>query len=301
MDQYKLSDDLEILELDYENNLQLQKTCNYKQPFVFELKSICNTFFENVTLSELLQTKDIDIRLKDNKEYFKENAKSIDYLLLPAQSCYKIIETDSKSHYYSENNESVINETKIINNFKELDKYLKPYYTIQSQYDFMFGSKNCYTPIRYYTNYRTFLSVNTGQMSVKMTPYKSIKFLNCINDYENYEFRSQMNVWEPETMSEYDKLRFIEFELIEGNVLYIPSYWWFSIRFDSCDTCVTKIVYNTPMNIISNSQHLTLYYLQQLNIQSKPLKIKHTVDENAREPIENTTNELHTTPNKEEQ
>ena len=50
MDQYKTSDDLEILEMDYENNYQLQKTCNYKQPFIFQLQPIYNKFFENVTV-----------------------------------------------------------------------------------------------------------------------------------------------------------------------------------------------------------------------------------------------------------
>jgi hypothetical protein len=112
-----------------------------------------------------------------------------------------------------------------------------------------------------------------------MTPFKSSKYLHTVYDYETYEFRSPIDVWNPQEdyKKEYSKIQWLEFDVNEGCMLYIPPYWWYSIRFDNVDTLVTTIKYNTPMNIVANSKHLSLYYLQQMNIHRKLFKAKKTI------------------------
>jgi hypothetical protein len=56
-------------------------------------------------------------------------------------------------------------------------------------------------------------------------------------------------------------------------MLYIPPYWWYSIKFDSgTDTIVTSITYNSIMNCITNLPNWGLYYLQQTNTKTKVTK-----------------------------
>ena len=214
VDQYKRNDDLDILEMDYENNIELQKICNIRQPFVFEFKPVCEDFFNKLSFETLLQ------------KYFTE-----------------------------------------------VDTYLKPNLTVQTHYDVLFGSKKCYTPFRHHINYRYFLCVTSGRINVKISTYKNHKFLHPVDDYENYEFRSTVDPWrcQEKHKKEFDKLDSIEFDVHEGFMLYIPPYWWYSIRFDTVDTLVTSMTYNTPMNIVSNLKHSTTYFLQQMNIHKKIL------------------------------
>jgi len=291
VDQYKRNDDLDILEMDYENNVELQKVCNMRQPFVFEFKMVCDDFFHKLCFDTLLQFKNNELKLKDRKEYFKENPDSIDHIMLAANSCYKVIEIDSKAHYYTENNEEFVQETGLQKYFKEVDPYLKPNMTVQTYYDILFGSKKCYTPYRYHNNYRYFLCVTSGRINVKICTYKSRKHLYPIDDYENYEFRSCVDPWrrQEKHKKEFDKLDFLEFDVHEGFMLYIPPYWWYSIRFDTVDTFVTSMTYNTPMNIISNIKPLSMYFLQQMNIHKKILGTAKTAK---KPPIEDEKTEI---------
>jgi hypothetical protein len=140
----------------------------------------------------------------------------------------------------------------------------------------MFGSQNTATPLRYHLNYRQFFIVKSGKIHVKMTPMKSKKYLKPIKDYDNYEFRSPINVWnpQPEYLHEMDKLKFLEFDVLAGYVLYVPPYWWYSIQYlDDPNTFVCGISYNTMMNCVSNIWDLTIYWLQQQNITKKITKI----------------------------
>jgi hypothetical protein len=46
MQEYKQSEDLEIYEMDYNNNVQLQEICNVKQPIIFDIEPIFPTIIE---------------------------------------------------------------------------------------------------------------------------------------------------------------------------------------------------------------------------------------------------------------
>jgi hypothetical protein len=117
--------------------------------------------------------------------------------------------------------------------------------------------------------------VNTGKISVKMTPWKSTKYLYQNKDFENYEFRSPVNPWKPQKkyMHEMDKIKFLEFDVQEGFILFIPPYWWYSIKYTSeHDTMVSSFSYNSVMNCVANIPDLAKYLLQQHNIKNRMTK-----------------------------
>jgi hypothetical protein len=109
-----------------------------------------------------------------------------------------------------------------------------------------------------------------------MTSWKSTKYLHPYKDYEQYEFRSPVHPIKPaqQYVSDYEKSNFLDFEVNEGFMLYLPPYWWYSIIYlDDPSTFVCKTTYSTVMNCISNLPDLALYVLQQQNITKKIHKV----------------------------
>jgi hypothetical protein len=108
-----------------------------------------------------------------------------------------------------------------------------------------------------------------------MTPWKSSKYLYQNKDFDNYEFRSPINVWSPQKkyMHEMDKVKFLEFEVVEGHMLFIPPYWWYSIKYSGdADTVFSMFTYSSIMNFVANSPEIAKYYLQQNNIKKRITK-----------------------------
>uniref|UniRef100_A0A6C0B7P1 Cupin-like domain-containing protein n=1 Tax=viral metagenome TaxID=1070528 RepID=A0A6C0B7P1_9ZZZZ len=268
--QLKRSEDLEISEMDYIDNENLQEICELKQPILFQYKQINEEFFREITLDNLFNHASQEIKVKDSAEYFDEN-ENPDYLYLPYKSANSLFISDVKAKYFSEKNGDFVEECGLSNQFEENNIFLKPSFTVNSNYDFMVGSKNVILPLRYHTNARQFLCVNSGKIHVKMTPWKSRKYLNPLKDYEHYDFRSTLNPWtDNENMS---RLRFLEFDVHAGYIIYIPPFWFYSIKFsDSTENLVCKFEYNNATSFITNIPNYSMYYLQQSNI-VKVLKI----------------------------
>ena len=288
--QLKTSEDLEIYELDYTTNQHLQEVCDIKQPVLFEFNSLCPEFYENINNESIINYDKYDVKLKDINDYWNPDINNVDYLVLPYQSAASLISSDPKSVYFIENNNEFVEESGLRQEFYSLDIFLKPTMNLQSKTDILTGSKNCITPLRYHTNYRQFYSVNSGKITIKMTPWKSTKYLHLIKDYENYEFRSPINVWNTQTQYKNDmnKLKFLEFDVNPGYVLYIPPYWWYSIKYTGDNNLLCGITYNSIMNYIANIPNLVLYFIQQHNIKKKITK---TLDiDNKENDVENELN-----------
>jgi hypothetical protein len=255
IDQYKKSEDLEIYEMDYVSNNDLQTICNIKQPVLFELNS-------EITLETIEEKSQYDVKVRDTND-------NSDYILLKFDSFKTLIDTDSESHFITENNHEFVEESGLYNSFSILNDSLKPVFSVNTQYDILMGSKNAHTPLRYHTNDRLFYLVVSGKIRVKMTPWKSAKYLNPMMDYDNYEFRSDLD---PFDSDETGKIKFLEFDVLANYVLYIPPYWWYSIQYDESDTLVLGAKYISMMNLIANSHHLFKYYIQQYSTKTKVVR-----------------------------
>jgi hypothetical protein len=284
--------------MDYSSNNHLQEVCNVKQPVLFEYKSVSPEFADKITYDELSSNNydNVDIKVKDINDYW-ETDDSIDYIVLPYPNGIQLMTTDDKSKYFTENNEDFLEDSGLIKVLQTNDTNIKPNFTAISKYDICSGSKNTITPLRYHTNSRFFIYVNSGKLHIKMTPWKSTKYLYKNKDFENYEFRSPINVWKPQKkyMHEMEKIKFLDFEVSEGYMLFVPSYWWYSIKYTSeGNTMFSTFTYNSIMNCLANTSDIAKYYLQQNNIKTriaKTLDIQKTVVANELEETAVVENE----------
>jgi hypothetical protein len=135
------------------------------------------------------------------------------------------------------------------------------------------GSINTCTPFRYEVNYRNYFLLTQGSAQIKLAPPHSIKYLYPVYDYENFEFRSLVNPWNPQPkyIADFDKIKCLEFTLVPGKTLYIPSYWWYSIKFNQ-NTSISCFNYRTYMNNISILPYICLHALQIQNIKRDLVK-----------------------------
>ena len=294
---YKKSEDLEIYEMDYKDNKHLQEVCDVKQPVLFEFHTVDMENISRESLEEKYGT--YDVKIKDVRDYYNNSDDAGSFVVLSMQSSQNLIKSDPGSHYFSEGNEDFVEESGLYNICKSFENYLKPSFICQTKYDIQFGSNNTCTPMRYHMNYRQFVAVHSGKIQVKMTPWKSKKYLKPVDDYENYEFRSPINVWNPQSehLHEMDKLHFLEFDVNAGHILYIPPYWWYSIKYvGENDTLLFGITYNSIMNCVARLPDWGLYFLQQQNIKKKPARV-HPTHTNDNDNIEiNNEVEIDTTP-----
>jgi len=288
--EYTKSEDLEVYEMDYQTREHFQEVCSVKQPFLFEFLTQAPEVFDSMTLTEIgAQTED-EIHVFDTKDYI-ENTESVDFISLPFRSAAKLIETDPHAHFFSEQNHVFLEENGFHKKLETLNPFFKPAFgTIRTRYDLLFGSKKANTPLRYHTHSRHLLCVSQGKIRVKMTPWKSSKYLFPIKDYVNYEFRSAIDVWRP--LSKYghemDKLKFLEFDVFSGHVLNVPAYWWYSIQYSNDPTTtVFSYTYDTVINRLAHSHDICMYLLQQQNMVRKIVK-----------PLESNVVGLETEPEK---
>ena len=82
--------------------------------------------------------------------------------------------------------------------------------------------------------------------------------------------------------ADFDKLKTLEVELKQGQIIYIPAYWWHSFHYaENTSMCVFK--YKTYMNNIAISNHLLVKLLQSQNVKREIVN-KKKLDEPVPEP-----------------
>ena len=107
-------------------------------------------------------------------------------------------------------------------------------------------------------------------MRVKLAPPKNTKYLYEIKDYDNFEFRTPINPWniQQEYKPDFDKVKCLELTVEQGQILYIPAYWWYSVEYSE-DTLVCVFKYNTYMNNLAMAPDIFKYILQKQNVERK--------------------------------
>ena len=259
----KLCDDLEIYEIACPSKEKLEEVCDIRQPVV--------TYFANNSLMETCNFNNVkvnygafDIRIRNIKEYDDETEI---YVPLAISDVVELFKKDKESMYVSERNTDFLEETGLIKYFQHNDMFLRPPMVSSCTYDLMFASLNTETPLRYEINYRNYFFVTHGKVIVRLFPPKSIKYLYPINDYENFEFISPVNPWnvQEQYKADYNKLRSIDVTLVPGQLIHIPAYWWYSIKFVKSNTTICVFKYKTYMSTLSISNHLFMRILQRQN------------------------------------
>jgi len=279
--QWATSNDLEIYESDYESPKQVQEVCSVKQPVIFKLVPVdpaVAPFFDRFQAPLFEKYDNLDVRLKDATDYLKGKGHSVDYVPVSFRGTRRLLTTDTTGKYFSEKNNEFLEESGLDRLLAIIDALLKPPLTVVAKHDIILGSPHVKTPLRYRIESHNFLACTRGKIRVKMCPPKYGKILPLDKDYENYEFISAINPWAQESNNREDKdilsrIKFLDFELVPGDILFLPSYWWYSLSFGGDpDTTVAGFTYDVAMNVLAQSNHWLLYYLQQSNIKTKPAK-----------------------------
>lgn len=261
--QLKTSNDLEVYDIDEPSKENLEEICDLRQPVIFKLNN--NSFIEMCNRKIVGETYGaFDVNIRNVKE---EHIEKNIYKEIELKKALLLTETDVEEKLIVENNSVFLYESGMIKQYKNNDSLLRPFMVSECKYDFLFGSRGSCTPFRYDVNYRNYYLVTEGSIRVKLAPPKSSKYLYAIDDYENFEFRSQINCWnvQKQYTREFNKVKCIEFTANKGQIVFIPAYWWISIRFETPTTTVCCFKYKTFMNTVSIFPRLFLYLLHKQN------------------------------------
>jgi hypothetical protein len=275
----KTSDDLEIYEIDQASKDKMEEICDLRQPVLFDLPSVEDgeKIINTTNKQFLLDNYPVfEIKIRDKND---SNLESDMCVPLPLHVATKLFGEDTNSTYFSEGNMDFLQETGAIKNMSYNDEFLRPSLVSNCYYDVLMGSTNVETPFRYDLNYRNYYMVTQGSIKVKLAPPKSSKYLYPVNDFENFEFKSPVNPWDPQTKyrADFDKIKCLEIVLVPGRFLYIPAYWWHTFKFEE-NTSVSCFKYRTYMNNIAISPKIFMYALQNQNVErkiAKQIDIKH--------------------------
>lgn len=265
----KTSDDLEMYEIEKPSKEKLENLCDLRQPILIKYND--DKLNNELNIEHIFNTYcNFDIKMRNTKELDDDNKKE-KYIPLVLKNAVKLFNGDKESKYITENNSDFIEETGLIKTFKSNDFFIRPYMVASCEYDIIKGSEGSIVPLKYDLNYRNYLYINSGEVTIKITPPKNSKYLYSKHNYnqfdEDFEFNSLINVWNPQEkyLNDYNKVKFLELTCKKGDLLYIPSYWWYSIKLNN-NSCILNFKYKTYMNIISILPQITLYNLQKLNI-----------------------------------
>ena len=296
--QYKKKEDLEIYEMDYLSNANLQEVTDLKQPVFFSIGDTDYLF------SQLHPDLQEEVVVKDVGDYHRSSSLSLSKdkgtketaligITLSFSSAYGLMDSDPKHVFYSEQNSGFLEETNILPAFQKFGNKLGTGWSVQNRYDLLFGSPKVTMPWKFHTSSQRFIVVSPGAgVRVKMTPWKSRKYMDLVYDDETLDFwcRSVQD----------SNIKCLDFDVKPGYVLYIPPYWFYSIEFldkagspDSKISFVASFTYTTPMNILANAQHygqhLWLKYNSNSMTQVMVRKTKEEVRESASKPESNET------------
>ena len=265
----KTSEDLEVYTIERPSKEKLEEICDIRQPVIFDFKNDRLLESSNLaTLDDNYGAFDIQVRDVTNKD---ENIEL--YLPFLLKEAINIFREDKNQKYISEHNEDFLKETGAVKNYSYNDAFLRPPLVSKCIYDLMTGSLGSRTPLRYDLNYRNYYYVTSGKVNIKLIPPHSSKYLYPVKDYDNFEFRSPINVWDvqQEYKADFDKVKVLDVTLNKGEIIFIPAYWWYSIEYEKLSSVCT-FKYRTFMNVLAISPEIVLTMLQGQNIKRDIVK-----------------------------
>ena len=287
----KRSNDLEVYEIDQPSKQRLEEVCDIRQPTTFEYyneqllnqlsyQAIHNSYRAfDVNIRDVSKTPMSGGSSSTNTDDATNRQKGTDndfvlYIPIALKIAHEVLKNDTEMKYVSENNADFIDETGLIKTFQLNDDFLRPYMVSKCMYDIFMASTNTITPLRYDVNYRNYLLVTQGSIRVMLIPPKDTRYLYPINDYDVFEFRSPVNPWkvQPEYQDDFDKIKTLEVELYQGMVMFIPAYWWYSIKFIGSETSVCSFKYRTYMSTLSIAPQIVMSGLQHMNTKRDTLE-----------------------------
>ena len=257
----KVNNDLEVFEHDISNIAKLDEVLSFRQPVVINFfhKNL-NTLFSLKNLYNNYGNYNVNVRKNniDNNVIEKYTPVNIDLI--------KDLFESGKT-YYSEHNSKFLKASNMIVDLQNKDSYLKPPLVSSSEYDILFGGTQTSTKFKYEINYRNYIYVSDGSVNICLSPPINSKYMEEYNDYYNFEFISSINPFLKENDNRIKNISKINLTLNQGQMLFIPAYWWYSIEFNN--SVVLFFKYKTYMNELTIFPHYALSFMQKQNIKKK--------------------------------
>ena len=274
----KTSDDLEIFEIDEPSKSELEEICDLRQPLIFAYHD--TKIREAINKTSILDNYGaFDIKVRNIKDNDDETEM---YSNLVFNKAVQLLSKDTEEKYICENNQDFIEETTLHKNIAYNDAFMRPSMVASCNYDILMGSQGASSPFQYKFSFRNYLLITEGSVTIRLSPPKSIRYLNVDNDYENFEFRSRVNPWKVQAnyKADFDKIKCLDIDVSAGQMVYIPAYWFYSIKFSS-DATICNLQYKPYMNILAIAPQLFLRFLQNKNIKHHSLELA----KSAKEPL----------------
>lgn len=283
----KKSNDLEIYDIEKPSKEKLEEICDLRQPFTFKYED--SSLLTDLELMNVIDNYDVfDVNIRNIKE--SSDDKKEMYIPLRMNEAIQLFRNDNDKTYITMNNQDFLQETGLIKKLSSNDQFLRPSMVSKCMYDLYTGSIGSSTPLMYNVNYRNFYLVTHGNVSVTLIPPVYSKYLYGANDYLNFEFRSPINPWDvqEEYKTDFQKIKKIEVTLQEGDIIHIPSYWWYSIKYNKLSS-ISVFNYRTYMNTLSILPYILIHLLQKTNVKHKIVKEKANVVKNDVKESDNQT------------
>lgn len=221
----KKTTDEKVYDITFSNKTELNTVCDIRSPFIFQ------THKDKLLTNDAL--KDNNIHL--NTTYSRRSPKKED--------------EESATCIFSEFNHTAIQSEIVTNSMNAYEQiYMQPEFTLCNNRDMIVSDKGFKTSLESNYNFRNFFHCNEGIVKVNLiSPIHSDKIEHHF-DYERYRNVSSESILDTH-------MKTIELTLTEGDVLYVPSFWWYSFEFNE-RTILMKYQYRSVMNILS---HLPFY------------------------------------------
>ena len=289
----KTSSYLEVYEIENLSKDKFEDIINFKQPLLLNNNSLIN----NVDVDYLISnypTFDLNLYNKQNGLFLKTKMEDFD----------SIINSDISNIYITYNNKEFLEETTLEKLLSSNDAFFRPYNVCNKNYDIIMGKKNNTTQLKYSINSRNILYLSSGKIEVTMCPPKYYKNLHVQKNYELLDFYSAIDINNVQSnyKNDYHKVKFLRVLLNTSQVLIIPPYWFYSIKFLEENSIVFFNSYRTYTSSIAIVPDLFIQLLQENNLKLniiKELYAKNKDDENGEsgESDENSKNDESKTSN----
>ena len=279
---YRKGEDLELFETDYVSPEALSESCQTLQPLlVLGVRGVS-------ALPNVQQLTDgngsYEACLRDMRDFLPSSCSSsrdgdvggiagddlvagLKPVCLPMSGILNILSSNvEEGRYISEGNSEYLEEVGMYKKVRHWgEDRFAPSYNVWTKLDVWMGNKGAFTPLRVHRFYRQYLVPRgPGVLTVKMTPWKSRKYLHPVSNDMMLETLSPIVPWGVPREDQKDsrsRLKFLEFVVKEGNVLYIPPFWWYSVEFSGPNMAVYSYTYVSVMNWLANSDIWVRYLL----------------------------------------
>lgn len=266
----KISKDLEVYSIVNPTKEELEEICEIRQPVVFTMEKPICTDIDVEYIHKNYGAFDINIINMEKKE--DNSLLYYDSVPFVFNEGIEFLKLDSNEKgFISMDNNDFLEETTLIKGFKQNDYFLRPPLVSKCEYDILMGSKNSVSKCVYDINYRNYIMCNDGRATIRVISPTYNKYMDHQNNYLDFEFYTPLNIWNIQSQYKnvFDKVKTMDIILNKGDIVYIPAYWYYSIRFDNKITTLSTFKYRTYMNTMAILPELCIYMLQNQNIKRK--------------------------------